>query len=280
MNEASLTVHFGLPNDEHDVPATSLIALIDTYHAIFSALKIDATIRLSVPKYGGWKNTFKFSLNAMPVMAVVIPFLTGQSIDDWTLKGNKAIVKPITEFIISTADKTSEDAPKVCIDAKNKLFQQLEKDTCITFIQLGNSTRIPRNDFNKRIQKLPEDEHSFLGLMEIAILSPDWSGQRAWTGTIFENNKRKKISFDFDKSSTVNFWALIKQNGLHLKTRDVMVAQLAYNESNKPSYRVMRVIRHNDQEVDSPLSAEDFKSRITNTNRRPSASNPEQMTLF
>ena len=181
------------------------------------------------------------------------PYLRGETADEWAKKGHIAIIEAVNNFITTKATDIPQDFPKECVNQKNKIFEQLQKDRCVDSFRLGDLPAIPRGNFHEYINLVPDDLAEYLGETDITVSSPDWKGRRAWRGKIGIIDERQS-SFSFDKDLTGKFWEKIKLDSLPLHTTDVMRVQLIKLPSSRIKYQVIRVLIYNNENIDQPIS--------------------------
>lgn len=264
MQSYLLPIHFKIVDGKHEVNSVTLNTFVEAYKEIFEELfdqKID--VQIGLPDEGGWKSTLAIfavlgSFAGIDNLSILI---RGKPSEDLFYAANKHI----TEFISQKAEIISEEYSRKCIEQKNKIFYQFQKDKCVTAFDLDNIPPIPRDNFNLYIKDLPEENSLYCGEAEISVYSPVWKGKkrRAWKGkiNIVDGNE---TAFDFDDDLTGKFWEKIRLNEIIPTTgNDRMLVQLIKRPNNKPLYRVIRVLSYNRKEIDLPLS-EEIITRITN----------------
>lgn len=288
MQPYLLPIHFEILDGKHEVNSVTLNTFIEAYKEIFEGFfETKIEIQIGLPEEGGWQSSLKVFIKdaILPalIISVGIPLLTGSSVEDLSKSGHEKVVGFVNNFIVQEAKNTSESYPRKCIEQKNKIYQQFQKDRCITAFDLDKYPSIPRNNFNLYVKDLPDEKYLDCGEAEITVYSPVWKGgRRSWKGkiNIIEGNE---TAFDFDDDLTGKFWEKIRLNEISPTTgNDVMIVQLIKRPNNKPIYRVIRVLSYNGKEIDSPLS-EEIIIRITRGKIEQShneiESNP-QMDLF
>lgn len=283
MQTYLLPIHFEISDGKHEINSVTLNTFTEAYKEIFEEI-FDAKIEIQIglPDEGGWKTT-------LAICGIILNFvgidnlsnlIRGRDSSDLFLAANQHIA----EFITQKAENASVEYPRKYIEQKNKIYQQFQKDRCVTAFDLDKYPSIPRNNFNLYIKDLPDEKYLDCGEAEITVYSPVWKGKkrRSWKGkiNIIEGNE---TAFDFDDDLTGKFWEKIRLNEISPTTgKDVMIVQLIKRPNNKPIYRVIRVLSYNGKEIDSPLS-EEIIIRITRGKIEQShneiESNP-QMDLF
>lgn len=273
-----LSIHFGNLQGKHEINTDSLFVFIESYKeiAVFFGFAVD--IQIGLPKEGGWETNLFLGISFIGA-SPFITLLTGQTADDWAKKGNAEIVKIVNEFITKKAANIPEEFPKECVQQKNKIYQQFQRDVCIDSFRLGDTPPIPSGNFNLYIKEIEEEESLYLGETEITVHSPDWKGKRTWRGKIKILGDMES-AFTFDKELTGTFWEKAKLDRLPLHTTDIMRVQLIKRPSSKVKYSVIRVLSYNGEEIDEPISNEDIH-RFAIFSIRTSAINlPPQLDLF
>jgi len=268
MNSYLLPIHFEILDGKHEVNSVTLNTFIESYKEIFEGFfETKIEIQIGLPEEGGWKSSLKLSIKDSILPALIlsagIPLLTGYSIEDLGKNGHQKIIKFINHFITQEARNTSEEYPRKCLEQKNKIYQQFQKDGCVTAFDLDDIPTIPRNNFNLYIKELLDENPLDCGEAKITVHSPVWKGsRRSWKGKI-DTVEGNETAFDFDKDLTGKFWEKIKLNEIiPTAGNDVMIVQLIKRTNNKPLYRVIRVLSYNGKEIDSPLNEKSI-SRIT-----------------
>lgn len=241
---------------KHEISSDSLLVFIEAYKEISNFFGLDLEVQIGVPTEGGWKSTLLFFIGFIGFNSFVA-LLTGQTADDWAKKGHIEIVKFINEFITTESYNLSDEIPKECIKQKNKIYQQFQKDDCIDSFKIDNFPVIPKINFQNYIKEIPEEEVIYLGETNITVYSPDWKGKRSWRGQI-EIVNEKENSFAFDKDLTGKFWEKVKLDLLQLHTTDVMKVQLIKRPTHQTKYLVIRVLKYNEEEIDTPISENDI----------------------
>jgi hypothetical protein len=282
MRSYDLPIHFGNDQGKHAINADSLAVFIDSYKEIFEELTgSKIVIEIGIPTEGGWQTRLAViggaivSFIGIDNASIVV---RGKPSADLFYAANDAI----KGFITQEAAATSEEYPRKCIEQKNKIYQQFQKDNCIDSFDLGDIAPIPKRNFNLYIRKLPDDESIYLGIAQITVSSPVWNSKskRSWLGNIdiIEDAER---AFDFDKDLTGKFWEHVKLDTLPLHTTDEMSVQLIHRPSSRVKYRVIRVLKYNDLTIDSPLSDEDISKLSSNTLAdQPTKTSIGQFDLF
>jgi len=264
MKSYLLPIHFEILEEKHEVNSITLNTFIEAYKEIFEGFfETKIEIQIGLPEEGGWRAT-------LGVVTVVASFIgidnlsilvRGQDSKDLFFAANKYI----TKFLTKKAENTSEDCPRKCLEQKNKIFHQFQKDSCVTAFDLDKCPPIPRSEFNLYIKELPQENTLYCGETKITVHSPAWKGKRSWKGKIdiIDDTER---AFDFDKELTGKFWENVALDTLSVTTQDEMIVQLIQRpNNNKPIYRVIRVLSYNGKEIDSALSTENI-SKITSGN--------------
>jgi hypothetical protein len=286
MQTYDLPIHFGNTKGMHEIDSESLIVFINAYKEIFEELtNSKISIEIGVPAEGGWKTNLAIVGTAISFIGIdnLSILLRGKPSGDLFYTANTLI----KEFLTQKADETPETYPRKCIEHKNKVYLQFQKDTCIDSFDLGNSHEIPKRDFDLYIKTIDDDESEYLGEANIEVSSPDWKGKRSWRGKIDIVGDTEN-TFDFDKDLTGKFWESVKLDTLPLHTQDTMSVQLLKRPTTKVKYRVIRVLNYNNTNIDTALSDQDISkiavkiSKIA-VKRRVMASIPvqdEQLPLF
>lgn len=250
------------------------MVFIKSYKEISSFLGIELNVQIGIPQEGGWKTNLFFGVSFIG-LSPFITLLTGETADEWAKKGNTYIIKQINDFITTESSDLPEELPKECIKPKNKIYKQFQKDRCIDTFCLGDIPPIPRNNFDRYIKNIPEEEVLYLGTTNITVHSPDWIGKRSWKGNI-EILEDTDSSFNFDKDLTGKFWEKIKLDLLPLHTTDVMKVQLVERPTKQVRYLVIRVLSYNEEEIDTPINDKDIsKFAVIDGNN-----NKEDLNLF
>lgn len=252
-------IHFG--NDtKHEISEKSLLALLNAYKNIINELGLDVEIHLTTPTDGGWRtNLFLFISTLYNLLSGgIVPLFTGYTLDELGKMGHPELVRIINEFLTKPNSELKPDIPNECIKHKNKMYQQFQSDDCIEYIEIDQSQKIMKHDFNQYITIIEEENNPkcvYIRERNIIVSSPDWKNKRSWKGTV-DNNE---VSFRFDLDLTGKFWEKIKLDQLDIHTgTDNMLVQLAMCENVKPKYLVIRVIKYNDMDIDNRLVTEDL----------------------
>lgn len=252
MDNQILPIHFGNLQGKHEINATSLFVFITSYKEISEAFGFAVDVQIGIPTEGGWKTNLSFVIAFIGVSPFVA-LLTGETADDWAKKGHAEIVKVVNNFITAKAVDIPQNFRKECINQKNKIYRQFQKDACIDTFRLGDLPFIPRQSFHEYINLVPDEQAEYLGETNITVSSPDWKGKRSWRGQI-EILDEPQSSFLFVKDLTGKFWEKIKLDSLPLHTTDVMRVQLIRKPSDRVKYQVIRVLSYNGEEIDQALS--------------------------
>jgi hypothetical protein len=252
MDNQILPIHFGNLQGKHEINATSLLVFISAYKEIAEAFGLAIDVQIGIPQDGGWKTNLGIVITFIGFNPFVA-LLTGETADDWAKKGHVKIVFAINDFITKKSSDTPPEFPKECINQKNKIYEQLQKDACIDSFRLGDLPPIPRQSFHEYINRVPDEQAEYLGETNITVSSPDWKGKRSWRGQI-EILDEPQSSFLFVKDLTGKFWEKIKLDSLPLHTTDVMRVQLIRKPSDRVKYQVIRVLSYNGEEIDQALS--------------------------
>lgn len=252
MGNEILSIHFGNSQGNHEINATSLLIFINSYKEISEAFGFAVDVQIGVPSEGGWKTKLSFAI-AFIGASPFVTLLTGETADDWAKRGHSQIVKVVNSFITVKAADIPKEFPKECINQKNKIYEQFQKDKCIDSFRLGDLPFIPRQNFHEYINLVPDEPSEYLGETNITVSSPDWKGKRSWRGKI-EIIHEPQSAFSFDKDLTGRFWEKIKLDSLPLHTTDVMRVQLIKKPSKKVKYQVIRVLSYNGEDIDQSLS--------------------------
>lgn len=252
MDNQILPIHFGNLQGKHEINATSLLVFISSYKEISEAFGFAVDVQIGIPEEGGWKTNLGLVITFIGLNPFVA-LLTGETADDWAKKRHHEIVKVVNKFITAKAIDIPQECPKECINQKNKIYEQFQKDACIDSFRLGDFPPIPRQNFHEYINVVPDDLAEYLGETNITVSSPDWKGKRSWRGKI-EILDESLSSFSFDKDLTGKFWEKIKLDSLLLHTTDVMRVQLIRRPSNKVKYQAIRVLSYNGEGIDQALS--------------------------
>jgi hypothetical protein len=263
MESYVLPIHFGNLQGKHEINTDSLLTFVEAYKEIAEAFGLNTNIQIGVPEEGGWKTNLTIGagfilgvINFMGIDNLSILF-TGKESKEWFYDAHNRL-QLISEFLIQKAEDTPETFPKECIQQKNKIYQQFQKDDCIDSFRMGDFPAIPKNNFHLYIKEVPDEEFLYLGETNITVHSPDWKGKRSWRGKI-EILEDKESAFDFEKDLTGKFWEMVKLDGLPLHTTDVMRVQLVKRPANKVKFLVIRVLTYNNIGVDSLLSDNDVR---------------------
>lgn len=276
MSPVTLPVHFGNSQGKHEISADSLLVLIESYKEIAEVFGARASINIGLPEEGGWKTNLFIVVSVLGINPITA-LMTGNTADEWAKIGHERIVEKINDFITTEADKLSDEIPKDCIKNKNKIYQQLQNDDCIDSFRLGNAPPIPRRRFHLYIKEIQDEEHVYLGESNITVHSPDWKGKRSWRGDI-EIIEDSESAFAFDKDLTGKFWERVRLDALPLHTTDVMNVQLVQRPTNRVKYLAIRVLRYNDEVVDSPIADADIERMYGSPS--DAAGKPSQHELF
>ena len=252
-------IHFG--NDtKHEISEKSLLALLSAYKNIINEVGLDVEIHLTTPTDGGWRTKLIlfFSISYNLLNGGIVPLLTGYTSEELGKMGHPELVRIISEFLTKPNSELKPDIPNECIKHKNKMYQQFQFDACIEYIEIDQSQKIMKHDFNQYITKIEEENDPkciYIGERNIIVSSPDWKNKRSWKGAV-DNDE---VSFRFDLDLTGKFWEKIKLDQLDIHTgTDNMLVQLAMCENVRPKYLVIRVIKYNDMDIDNQLMIDDL----------------------
>lgn len=277
MDNQILPIHFGNLQGKHEINATSLLVFINSYKEISEAFGFAVDVQIGIPKEGGWKTNLSFVI-AFIGASPFVTLLTGETADDWAKKGRAEIIKVVNNFITAKAVDIPQEFPKECINQKNKIYEQFQKDVCIDSFRLGDLPPIPRQNFHEYINLVPDDQAEYLGETNITVSSPDWKGKRSWRGEI-EILDETQSSFVFEKDLTGKFWEKIKLDSLPLHTTDVMRVQLIKRPSNKVKYQVIRVLSYNEENVDVAISDDAIRGFAVFSTQSPAIESISQLTF-
>lgn len=252
----TVPIHFGNLQGKHEINSNSLLVFIEAYKEISEFFGVEIDVQIGVPTEGGWMTKLFLGISFVGFNSFVA-LLTGETADDWAKKGHVEIVKHINQFITTEATNVSDEIPKECTKQKNKMYQQFQKDGCIDSFKIDTFPAIPKVNFQNYIKEIPEEEVIYLGETDITVHSPDWKGKRSWKGKIEVLND-KENAFDFDKSLTGKFWEKVTLDTLPLHTTDIMRVQLIKRPTHKVKYLAIRVLKYNEDEIDTPLDISDI----------------------
>lgn len=263
----NVPIHFG--NDtKHEISEKSLLALLNAYKNIINELGLEVEIHLATPTDGGWRSDLLIWVFGLFTSAL-IPLFTGYSPEELGKMGHKELVRVINEFLTKPNDELKPNIPTECIKHKNNMYQQFQYDECIEYIEIDQSQKIMKHDFNKYITVIEEENNPkcvYIGERSIIVSSPDWKNKRSWKGAV-DNDE---VSFKFDLDLTGKFWEKIKLDQLDIHTgTDNMLVQLAMCENVKPKYLVIRVIKYNDMDIDNQLMIEDLNKILLLPDEEP-----------
>ena len=146
---------------------------------------------------------------------------------------------------------------------------------------MGELFPIPRSNFNLYIVTIPDEKGDYLGKTNISVSSPDWKGRRSWRGKI-EILEDAEVSFDFEKDLTGKFWESVRLDTLPLHTpQDTMSVQLIMRPNERVKYRVVRVLKYNDINIDNPISDDDILKLVDEPSKLAKRNEVEtQLDLF
>jgi hypothetical protein len=277
MEYQFLPIHFGNIQGKHAINSNSLLIFIEAYKEISGEFGISIDVQIGIPKEGGWKANLIFAVTFIGFNPFVA-LLTGETADEWAKKGHVEIIKAVNNFITTKAAAISEDFPKECIGQKNKIYEQLQKDSCVDSFRLGDLPPIPRQNFHEYINLIPDDLAEYLGETDITVSSPDWKGRRSWRGKI-EIIDEQQSSFSFDKDLTGKFWEKIKLDSLPLHTTDVMRVQLIKIPSGKVKFQVIRVLTYNGENIDQAISDHEIQGFAVFSVQYPAPERLAQISL-
>lgn len=169
MQKYELPIHFGNNDGKHEINADSLIVFIDAYKEIFEELFSGSKIiiEIGVPSEGGWKTTLAIGLISFIGIDNFSILTRGKPSGDLFYEAHESIKDLITLKAVDTPEKY----PRKCIEQKNKIYQQFQKDKCIDSFDLADITPIPKNNFNLYIKKLSDDEDIYLGIQSHSFKS-------------------------------------------------------------------------------------------------------------
>ena len=273
-----LSIHFGNLQGKHEINTDSLLVFIESYKEIADFFGFAVDIQIGIPWEGGWKTNLFLGISFIGA-SPFITLLTGETADDWAKKSNAGIVKIVNEFITKKAVNIPEEFPKECIQQKNKIYKQFQRDVCIDSFRLGDTPPIPSGNFNLYIKEIEEEESLYLGETEITVHSPDWKGKRTWRGKIKILGDMES-AFTFDMELTGAFWEKAKLDRLPLHTTDIMRVQLIKRPSRKVKYSVIRVLSYNGEEIDELISDEDIRRFAIFSIQTAAINLPPQLGLF
>ena len=260
-------IHFG--NDtKHEISEKSLLALLSAYKNIINELGLNFEIHLTTPTDGGWRSNLLIWILGLFTSGLV-PLFTGYSPEELGKMGHQKLVKIINEFLTKPNSELKPNIPNECIKHKNNMYQQFQSDECIEYIEIDQSQKIMKHDFNQYITVIEEENDPqcvYIGERNIIVFSPDWKNRRSWKGTV----DNEEVSFKFDLDLTGKFWEKIKLDQLDIHTgTDNMLVQLAMCENVRPKYLVIRVIKYNDMDIDSKLVREDLNKILSLPDKEP-----------
>lgn len=278
MDNQVLAIHFGNLQGRHEINATSLLVFISSYKEISEAFGLAIDVQIGIPEEGGWKTNLLIPVVGIIGLNPVVALFTGETADDWAKKSHAEIVRTINGFITKKSSDVPSEFPKECINQKNKIYEQFQKDACIDSFRLGDLPPIPRQNFHEYINLVPDDQAEYLGETNITVSSPDWKGKRSWRGKI-QILDDSQSSFTFDKDLTGKFWEKIKLDSLPLHTTDVMRVQLIKRPSNKVKYQVIRVLSYNEENVDVAISDDAIRGFAVFSTQSPAIESLSQLTL-
>lgn len=253
-----LPIHFGNLQGKHEINAASLLVFISSYKEISEVFGLAIDVQIGIPEEGGWKTNLILPIIGLIGINPIVALLTGETADDWGKKGHVEIVKVINNFITSKAAYVPEEFPNDCINQKNKIYEQFQRDACIDSFRLGSLSFISRQNFHECISLVTDEPAEYLGETNVTVSSPDWKGKRSWRGKI-EILDELQSSFSFDKDLTGKFWEKIKLDSLPLHTTDVMRVQLIKKPLSKVKYQVIRVLSYNGESIDQPISDDSIR---------------------
>lgn len=278
-DRCNVLIHFENPEGMHEISAETLVIFIDAYKGIAKQFGLEVDLNLTIPEEGGWKaGLVVWTISFIGINPLLILF-TDKSGEDWAKKARSEIVTLINQYITKKADEIQPPLPRECLEQKNKIYHQLQKDECVTGFKLGGSPAIPKKDFHLYIAELPDEKPIYLGITEISVFSPDWHGKRSWRGSIEILSDQEK-SFDFEPDLTDKFWDCVRGDKLTLHTTDVMQVQLIEWPIRKVKHRVVRVLRYNEIQVDDPLPEGVISSMWRLSEDEISKQTPAQKALF
>ena len=278
MSEYELPIHFENPEGLHEISTKTLFELIDGYKAISKEFGLDLDISVGVPSIGGWRAELKFiAIGVLINPSVAI--LTGENLEEWGKKAHHEIVEIVNDYINKESSEINVPLPKECIEAKNRIFEQLQRDQCVVGFRLGDFPVIPRVNFHLYIERVVDEKPIYRGQTKIIVSSPDWLKKRSWRGRI-EIIDTQERSFDFELSLTRNFWQGVQDNLFPLQTADAMQVQLIEYPSRKIKYSVARVLSYNNIEIDQPIPEDLVNSLFVESGPINSADLQAQKNLF
>lgn len=263
----------------HEISAETLLIFIDAYKEIAKQFGFEVDLNLTIPEEGGWKTNLTIGMVSFIGINPFLILFTGESAEDWAKKGHAEAVSLIDRYITKKVDEIQPPPPRECLEQKNKIYRQLQKDECVTGFKLGGNPAIPKKDFHLYVAELPDEYPIYLGITEISVFSPDWHRKRSWRGRI-EMLSDQERSFDFDYNLTNQFWDLVNRDQLRLHTTDVMQVQLIEFPKRKVKHKVVRVLRHNETMVDAPLPESVINSMFRLSEAEISKETVAQIDLF
>lgn len=277
-DRCNVLIHFGNPEGLHEISADTLITFIEAYKEIAKHFGVEVKLNLTIPEEGGWKANFAWIVSFVGVSPFLVLF-TGQTAEELAKVGHEKVISVIDSYITKETEDLVVEPPKECVEQKNRIYRQLEKDDCVASFKLGNRAPIPKKDFYLYVSIIPDEKPTYFGLTAISVFSPDWHGQRSWRGRI-EMLSDQERSFDFDRNLTNQFWDHVRRDQLTLHTTDVMQVQLIEFPKRRVRHRVIRVLSYNGTQIDTPLSESVISSLCRLTDVEANEQTEAQIDLF
>ena len=278
MSKYELPIHFENPEGLHEISTKTLFEFLHAYKAIAKEFGLEIDITIGVPSIGGWKAELGLLVLSV-LISPTVALLTGYSLDELGKKAHHEIVEMINEYINKESSEINVPLPKECVEAKNRIFEQLQRDQCVVGFRFGDFPAIPRANFHLYIERVVDEKPIYRGQTKIIVSSPDWLKKRSWRGMI-EIIDTQERSFDFEMSLTRNFWQGVLNNLFPLHTADVMQVQLIEYPSRKIKYSVARVLSYNNIEIDKPIPEELVNSLFVESGPINPADSRAQKNLF
>ena len=290
--------HFDVPNKMISARTLACIAegLEDVTNSLFEgnlAKGEQAEVYLCVPKDGCFEAIFKI---VAPFVAGAFVSVAGPSLINSFFKGT--IGMDLDEIISSTTEKLTDslrqnliiDSTCVAIGAflskknkedletlhsdfpkelsrlqrgKNKIYNAMATDERVLAVSYTGDNYIKRSEFSAFIDENLEDdelcEQAFYH-GRIKIISPvslKEKSRRGWTcHFLAQKNDRIERTFEIDDD---NFRSKAIQRDIKLAADDIAEVQMVKDGTQKPNWRVLRVLKFDGVTISEPLTKEELE---------------------
>lgn len=253
-----------------------------------------AEVYLLIPKKGCYQAVFTVVISAITLATTVLATsfintlvkrLLGKDLKEIGTKLGDHLIDEIEKDILAQAvitsihqilaTPTSEMEGNIAEDAyekqcqqlqvgKNHIYEAIMEDESIEMISFDGSTYIQHTDFLDYIGEVnvvEESEPVQVGLYQgkIKILSPvslREKSKRRWSCVFLSKDENHgEISFEIDDE---NFKRYVIQYGLTLAADDLANVQMIRNSTDKPQWRLVRVLEYGGKKISNPLSDQEL----------------------